>query len=77
MAAVAKVLRMWVSGASAAQRSCLAMGFCNWAESSERRSSWKAGKPEKPSFFASRSTDGVETSASRAKSVMLPRPAMG
>ena len=71
------VLRMWVSGASADQRSCLAMGFWSWAESSERSSSWRAGKPAKPSFLASRRTEGVETSASRAKSVMLPSPAIG
>ena len=41
------VLRMWVSGASAAQRSCLAMGFCSWAESSRAELLLKGGKAGK------------------------------
>ncbi len=68
---------MCVSGASAAQWSCLAIGLEIVASSSVRSAACSSGKPPKPSLRAMRATVGVETPEESATAVIEPRPESG
>lgn len=77
MVASANRLRMCASGASLAQRSCLAIGVESVVSSSSWIRAWKSGKPLKPSLRTMRTTVGVDTPACWAMVVIEPRADIG